>query len=158
MNLCRIVDDSVCLIFGFVWIFGWIFDPYLMWLFSWIVEYLMWIFGLFAKLSSAKMVALPVRFCEWCLCHKDIKLYLMERLFIFTFHGASSLFTVLCGIQCFHLFSLCLLSFASLVQFILQKLVQLLLYSMIVWNWIKVNSYISALKPLPRLPNSSKWP
>ena len=31
-------------------------------------------------------------------------------------------------------------------------------YSMIVWNWNKVNSYISALKPLPELPNSSKWP
>ena len=29
-------------------------------------------------------------------------------------------------------------------------------YSMIRWNWNKVNSYISALKPLPRLPNSSK--
>ena len=31
-------------------------------------------------------------------------------------------------------------------------------YSMIVWNWNKVTSYISALKPLPMLPNSSKWP
>ena len=32
------------------------------------------------------------------------------------------------------------------------------LYSMIIWNWNKVNSYISALKPLPRVPNRSKWP
>ena len=31
-------------------------------------------------------------------------------------------------------------------------------YSMIIWNWNKVNSYISALKPLPRVPNRSKWP
>ena len=31
-------------------------------------------------------------------------------------------------------------------------------YSMIFWNWYKVNSYISALKPLPRLPNSPKRP
>ena len=31
-------------------------------------------------------------------------------------------------------------------------------YSMIFWNWNKVNSYISALKPLPRLPNSPKRP
>ena len=31
-------------------------------------------------------------------------------------------------------------------------------YSMIQLKWNKVNSYISALKPLPRLPNSSKWP
>ena len=29
---------------------------------------------------------------------------------------------------------------------------------MIIWNWNKVNSYISALKPLPRVPNRSKWP
>ena len=33
-----------------------------------------------------------------------------------------------------------------------------LFYSMIVWNCQKVNSYNSALKPLPRLPNSSKRP
>ena len=31
-------------------------------------------------------------------------------------------------------------------------------YSMIIWNWNKVNSYISALKPLPRVPKRSKWP
>ena len=31
-------------------------------------------------------------------------------------------------------------------------------YSMIVWNWNKVNSYISALKHLPRHPNRSKRP
>ena len=31
-------------------------------------------------------------------------------------------------------------------------------YSMIFGNWNKVNSYISALKPLPRLPNSPKRP
>ena len=31
-------------------------------------------------------------------------------------------------------------------------------YSMIQMECNKVNSYISALKPLPRLPNSSKWP
>ena len=30
-------------------------------------------------------------------------------------------------------------------------------YSMIIWNWNKVNSYISALKPLSRVPNRSKW-
>ena len=29
-------------------------------------------------------------------------------------------------------------------------------YSMIVWSWNKVNFYISAFKPLPRFPNSSK--
>ena len=32
------------------------------------------------------------------------------------------------------------------------------LYSMIVWNWNKVNSYISALKPFQSVPNRSKWP
>ena len=31
-------------------------------------------------------------------------------------------------------------------------------YSMIVWNCNKVNSYISVLKHLPRLPNRSKRP
>ena len=31
-------------------------------------------------------------------------------------------------------------------------------YSMIQLKWNKVNFYISALKPLPRLPNSSKLP
>ena len=31
-------------------------------------------------------------------------------------------------------------------------------YSMIRWNWNKVNFYISALKPRPKLPNRSKWP
>ena len=31
-------------------------------------------------------------------------------------------------------------------------------YSMTVWNWNKVNSHISALKPLSRVPNRSKWP
>ena len=31
-------------------------------------------------------------------------------------------------------------------------------YSMIVWNWNKVNSYISALKPILRLSNSSEFP
>ena len=31
-------------------------------------------------------------------------------------------------------------------------------YSMIVWNWNKVNSYISASEPLSKLPNSSKLP
>ena len=42
------------------------------------------------------------------------------------------------------------------------KITQIILfndsYSMIFWNWNKVNSYISALKPLPRLPNSPKRP
>jgi len=33
-----------------------------------------------------------------------------------------------------------------------------LYYSMIIWNWNKVNSYISALKPLPRLPSGSERP
>ena len=68
------------------------------------------------------------RFCERCLRQKYIKLYLMEMLFIFTFHGASSLFTVLCGIQCSHLFSLRLLSVAFLVHFTLQKLGHTKLY------------------------------
>ena len=31
-------------------------------------------------------------------------------------------------------------------------------YSMIFWNWNKVNSYISALKPLPRVPIAQKGP
>ena len=42
-----------------------------------------------------------------------------------------------------------------MLQYLDQKLYN---YSMIVWNWYKVNSYISALKHLPRLPNRSKRP
>ena len=38
----------------------------------------------------------------------------------------------------------------------MEDLFDLIHYSMIQMKWNKVNSYISALKPLPRLPNSSK--